>query len=75
MEQAGIRPVPIIEKSGEYFIGEAIFPGGYRLYRFSESTFSAKRYKDPKTARRKAKVIGGHVVWFNPINGTIAKEA
>ena len=74
IEQAGIKLVPIIEKDRQYYTGEVIYPGGFRKYRFSESSFSAKRYTEARKARRKAMEVGGHVVWFNPINGKTEED-
>lgn len=65
---------PIIEKDGRYFTGEAHYEGGKTLYRFSPSAFDAKRFKFSSDARRKAKAIGGRVLWFDILDGTTRED-
>lgn len=62
---------PIIRKGTVYFSREVSYCGQPPFFRFSPHAYDAKRFKTLKRARNKASMIGGTVVWFDPIHGSV----
>lgn len=73
MDLLGVKYMecPIIRKGTVYFSGEVNYCGHPPFFRFSPHAYDAKRFKTLKRARNKASMIGGTVVWFDPIHGSV----
>lgn len=61
----------IVAKDKEFYMGQAQFPDGRVLYRFSPHMYDAQKFKNSKKAHEVAKSIKGKVCMMDALRGEL----